>query len=133
MGSIPPSHRIFSKARFRMMLSLPMACPPNTIPASLDTTPAEGHSFASTQARFSGVSSTRKSLGTRGSLGFCFSSSTSFCLKELAVPSFPALDATRIAAMSPSLSAVQPRSFGVVLLKLSLPFGFPPRTRGSPT
>ena len=35
-----------------MTLSLPMPCEPKTIPASLDTTPAEGHCFARLHARF---------------------------------------------------------------------------------
>jgi len=45
MENEPPSQSTFNKARLRMTESLLIPCAPNTTPASLDTTPAEGQFF----------------------------------------------------------------------------------------
>ena len=88
-----------------MILSAPMACEPNTAPASLSRTAADGHSLTSAKARFSVVSSPRRIVGTRTGSGFggIELSSTS----NLSVEPFPPLRPSRLPSLSRCASPCQ--------------------------
>ena len=107
-----PSHSALSSDRFRMTLSRPMPCPPNTTPASLDMTPPDGQPCASVHASASGVASAWTNLGTRGGCGPLASS----LVRSHSAPSLssPFCSASRMRPLMParrsSHAAIAPRA-----------------------